>query len=84
MSEQNQPMSPEELREWRESLKPISGNRSKVSRREAAERLNTPLRTYEGWECGQARIPGAVPLACAAILYGIRPYPARGGDDGGS
>lgn len=47
-------MTNKQLVEWRLS--------NGYTQKQACERLNTPLRTYVGWEIGEARIPGVVEM----------------------
>lgn len=47
-------MTNEQLVKWRKS--------KKLTQKEACALLNTPLRTYVGWEIGEARIPGVVDM----------------------
>ena len=49
-------MTKDDLKAWRLSHE-AEKDRSQTA---AARRLRTPLRTYVGWERGEARIPGAV------------------------
>lgn len=49
-------MTKDELKAWRLSHDTIK----EQSQTAAAIKLKTPLRTYVGWERGEARIPGAV------------------------
>lgn len=58
-------MNAADLRRWRAMMK--------LSQKEAAEALNnTPLRTYTHWECGTRDCPKILPLACAAVTFGVR------------
>ena len=43
--------------------------RLNLTQREMAEKLGTPLRTYQGWEAGR-RAPGIVPV-CMKLLEKI-------------
>ncbi len=52
------------LKTWRETMG--------LAQREAALLMRTSLRGYQQWEGGEAAIPGPVPLACAAISFGLR------------
>lgn len=38
----------------------------------AAEALGVSRRTYAAWVLGESKIPGTVPLACAALAKGLK------------
>jgi DNA-binding transcriptional regulator YiaG len=51
----------DELRDWRKRMGLTQG--------QAATALNTPLGTYQGWEQGRFKPPGAVDAACREIEH---------------
>lgn len=68
-------MTGEALKAWRASL---AAEGARVSQREAAARLDVPLRSYEDWEAGRRPTPRLMPLACAAVSHGLKPWRAGG------
>jgi DNA-binding transcriptional regulator YiaG len=51
----------DELRDWRKRMGLTQG--------QAATALNTPLGTYQGWEQGRFKPPGAVDAACRELEH---------------
>jgi putative transcriptional regulator len=49
----------DELKDWR--------HRMGMTQQQAAHWLNTSLRTYQGWEQGRHKPPGAVDAACREL-----------------
>ena len=58
-----QPMTPDQLRAWRE--------RMKFSQQKAADTLGLSLRGYQNYESGERPIRRYIALACAAISHGL-------------
>ncbi len=52
-------MTADELKDWRARMGWTQGR--------AAEALNTSVRTYQGWEQGRFKPPGAVDAACREL-----------------
>lgn len=57
-------MTPDELKSWRKAMH--------RTQEEAAALLLVSLHGYQQWEEGKRRTPGPLPLACAAISFGLR------------
>ena len=65
-NEGSNPMTAEELRDWRKTLR--------LSQAKAAEMLGCSRRTIQNYEAGDRLIPQPVALAIAAILFRLPPY----------
>ncbi len=63
-------MTPEDLRHWQAEMGYTYDT--------ASAALGTSRRAYASWLSGEARIPGMVDLACAALVERLAPYSERG------
>lgn len=66
--EQEQPMTPEQLKAWRE--------RMQWTQQQAADKLGITVKNYWAHEAGQSKlgIPRTIALACAALANGLGPW----------
>ncbi len=62
-------MTPDDLRRWQAQMG--------YTYTTAAQALGCGRQTYSNWLAARSPIPGAVDLACAAIVEQLVPYSAR-------
>lgn len=67
-------MTGADLTAWRGVMGKTAGK--PISKRRAAALLGLSVTTYNRYEAGEAPVPAYIPLACAALAYGLPPWRA--------